>query len=36
MGEYGNEESCSNCGDEWSPLGEDGLCEECLLVKEGK
>lgn len=30
--EYGNDEACSNCGDEWSPLTmESGvlLCEDC-------
>lgn len=27
--EYGNETACSNCGDEWSELDENGHCDEC-------
>lgn len=27
--EYGNDECCQNCGDEWSPLTDNGYCEEC-------
>jgi uncharacterized Zn ribbon protein len=32
INEYGNEQACSNCGDEWSALTmESGvlLCEDC-------
>lgn len=32
--EFGNEQACTNCGDEWSALIE-GLCQECRETLEG-
>jgi hypothetical protein len=30
--EYGNDEACKNCGDEWSELV-DGYCPECDAIR---
>lgn len=30
--EYGNETACDNCGDEWSLLDSNRLCDECAEV----
>lgn len=29
--EYGNEQACRNCGDEWDDLT-DGYCHECAEI----
>lgn len=34
--EYGNEKACANCGDEWSPLSEQGYCPECQQIAENQ
>jgi len=32
--EYGNDQACSNCGDEWSTnYDETGLCDDCQTEK---
>jgi hypothetical protein len=35
IGRYGNKKWCTNCGDEWSIIGEDGLCPECFQEYHG-
>jgi hypothetical protein len=35
IGRYGNEKWCTNCGDEWSTIGKDGLCPECFQEFHG-
>lgn len=30
--EFGNDTACDNCGDEWSVLDENNLCDECAQV----
>lgn len=35
IGRFGNEKWCTNCGDEWSTIGEDGLCPECFQEFHG-
>lgn len=34
MTEFGNDKACDNCGDEWAPLDDKGLCPDCRAVWE--
>jgi hypothetical protein len=32
MNQFGNDQACDNCGDEWAELDHRTLCSECAEV----